>query len=113
MAGGRPPGSTSKPYRDALRQVLADAENTPAYEHRRLRRIAERHIELAARGDLPAIQSLADRLDGKAVQGHGQDSELGPLMVRWLSQPESEEVPLDTSSTQHGRDTQDKPETLQ
>src|SRR5690242_1287792 len=86
---GRPIGSTNgKPFRDALRQVVAEAKDNP----RKLRRIAEKLYDLAVAGDTHAISLLADRLDGKAVQGIGQDADLGPLTVRWLK-PEDEGVP--------------------
>jgi hypothetical protein len=35
----------------------------------------------AARGNIHAIKEIADRLDGKAVQPHGQDTDLGPITV--------------------------------
>ena len=101
MPAGRPLGSktqvSTKPFRDALKQVLADAENCPQHEKRRLRRIAERLLDLCAGGDLQAILSLADRLDGKPVQGHGQDTDLGPLTVRWMTATEATEPVLSPS----------------
>src|SRR5512138_2346162 len=92
---GRPGQSSSKPFRDALRQVIAEAKGNP----RKLRRIAEKLYDKAVGGDIHAIAIIADRLDGKAVQGIGQDSELGPVIVRWLDPSEAQlDKALDTMS---------------
>ena len=78
---GRPAGSQNKdkPFRDALRLVIADAEDNP----RKLRRIAETLFDEAARGDVAAIKEIADRLDGKVAQLHGGDDESGPIAITW------------------------------
>lgn len=75
-----------KPFRDALRMVIADAEDNP----RKLRRIAEKLFDQAAQGDVQAIKEVADRLDGKVPQAVGGSDELGPIenVVTW-KQPET------------------------
>lgn len=57
-------GARQKPFRDALRLVIAEAEDNP----RKLRRIAEKLYDAAASGDVQAIREIADRLDGKVAQ---------------------------------------------
>lgn len=63
---GRPAGAPNKdkPFRDALRMELADAGEN----HRKLRAIASKLIELAEAGDMQAIKEIADRTDGKVPQ---------------------------------------------
>ena len=63
---GRPKGATNKdkPFAEALRMELASAGT----DHKRLRNIASKLIELAECGELQAIQQIADRLDGKPAQ---------------------------------------------
>jgi hypothetical protein len=53
-----------KPFRDALRLTIAEAEDNP----RKLRKLAEALFDKAADGDIPAIKEIADRLDGKPAQ---------------------------------------------
>jgi Family of unknown function (DUF5681) len=53
-----------KPFRDALRMEIADADGN----RKVLRGIAKRLLEMAEKGDMPAISMLADRLDGKPAQ---------------------------------------------
>ncbi len=78
---GRLPGvpNKDKPYRDALRAAIAEAQDDGDY--RSLRRIARAHLKAAAGGDIGAIREIADRLDGKVPQGHGQDEELGGIQL--------------------------------
>ena len=62
--GGRP---KEKPFADALRLEIAAAGS----DHKALRAIARNLIELAQTPELaalPAINAIADRLDGKPVQ---------------------------------------------
>ncbi len=66
-----------KPYRDALRMEIAEAGDSL----RGLRAIARAHLKLAAQGKIDAIRELADRIDGKVPQGHGQDEELGGIQL--------------------------------
>ena len=61
---GNPSGAAlHRPYRDALRRALARAEQ--GGKAHSLDRIADQHLRTAAKGDLPAIKELADRLDGR------------------------------------------------
>ena len=53
-----------KPFRDALRLAVADAEDNP----RKLRKLAEALYDKAETGDVQAIKEIADRLDGKPAQ---------------------------------------------
>ncbi len=61
---GRPIGTMNrqKPFTDMLRVALLSGGG------RRLRIITERLAEKAERGDLSAIQQVADRLDGRPPQ---------------------------------------------
>lgn len=65
---GNPLGRKSeKPFADALRMELAAAGS----DHKALRRIAKNLIDLAQKPELaamPAINAIADRLDGKPAQ---------------------------------------------
>jgi hypothetical protein len=54
-----------KPFRDALRMAIADANG----EFKALRRVAEALVGKALSGDVQAIKEVADRLDGKVPQG--------------------------------------------
>ena len=71
----RPLGSENKdkPFKDALRIAICDAKKNPKI----LRRIADKLLGLAAGGDISAIKEVADRLDGKTVQGVEHDGEVG------------------------------------
>lgn len=65
MAGNANSGRRAeKPFRDALRMQLKEAGE----DHKTLRLIAAKLIEMAASGDLQAIKELADRTDGKPAQ---------------------------------------------
>lgn len=73
--GGAPLGNTNatknRPFREALDRAIAQDALTKKEEARRLRRAAENLLTRAAgkgKNNLAAIQVLADRLDGKAVQ---------------------------------------------
>ena len=92
VSGNPRGGALHRPYRDALRRAIARAErgNKP----HTLDRIADRHLQDAANGDLAAIRELADRIDGKVPQATGQDAELGPqrLVISWRSDPEPEVI---------------------
>ena len=68
-----------KPFRDALRLVIADAENNP----RKLRRIAEALFDKAEAGDVQAIKEMADRLDGKVAQIVSGDEDGAPIAITW------------------------------
>jgi hypothetical protein len=80
--GGR--SKSEKLYRDALRKAILDiAENDPQ-RRRKIELIAEAHVAKAMEGDVPAINSLADRLDGKPAQAITGDDDNGPLIVKIL-----------------------------
>lgn len=65
MAGNANSGrKAEKPFRDALRIQLKEAGE----DHKALRLIAAKLIDMAASGDMQAIKELADRTDGKSVQ---------------------------------------------
>jgi hypothetical protein len=60
-------GRADKPFADALRMELAAAGE----DHKALRKIARNLIDLAQKAELaalPAINAIADRLDGKPAQ---------------------------------------------
>lgn len=83
-------GAAAKPFRDALRMEIAAAgENSKA-----LRLIARALLDRAETGDVAAITSLADRLDGRVPQTIGQSDEHRPqkLIISWRSDPEPEVI---------------------
>ncbi|WP_235999374.1 DUF5681 domain-containing protein [Bradyrhizobium uaiense] len=59
--GGRP---KAKPFRDALNMELAAIGE----DHKALRAMAKKLIDRGMKGDLAAINVVADRLDGKPAQ---------------------------------------------
>lgn len=79
-------GPRDKPFRDALRLAISEAEDNP----RKLRRIAEALYDKAIEGDVAAIKEIGDRLDGKVPQAIGGSEELGPVetVVTW-KQPDA------------------------
>lgn len=64
----------NKPFYAALDRAIAQDDG------KRLRDCAEKLVDLAAAGEAWAVQMLADRLDGKAVQQLIGDGE-HPLVV--------------------------------
>lgn len=66
-----------KPFRDALRMEIADADG----DFKRLRKIAAALADKAETGDVQAIKEIADRLDGKVAQAITGDDELDPIKV--------------------------------
>lgn len=67
---GNPLGRSrsEKPFADALRIAINDADPSDPKGKRKLRRIAEKLVECAMNGEQWAVQMLADRLDGKPLQ---------------------------------------------
>ncbi len=62
---GNPKGpGAQKPFNDALRMEIAAA----GANHKALRSIANKLVDMAVNGDIRAIKEVADRLEGKAVQ---------------------------------------------
>lgn len=78
--GGRP---KEKPIRDALRMELAAAELGDAAVPKMgsIRALARAMIEKAQSGDVPAFNSIADRLEGKVPQGIIGDDEHDPVRL--------------------------------
>lgn len=64
---GAPVGNTNatknKPWAEALARINIQSDGV------KLRKIAEKLYELAEAGDIQAIREVADRMDGKAMQG--------------------------------------------
>jgi hypothetical protein len=102
---GRPIGSTNrqKPFRDALNIAL---HSRPLA----LRRIADRLLDSAEQGDLPAAREIIDRLDGRATQSfdYGDtpireltDSQLYEIAGRGLAEkyPEPKALPAPRQSS--------------
>lgn len=76
MAGNANSGRRQeKPFRDALRMEIAAA----GADHKALRAVAVKLLELAQSGDMQAIKELADRTDGKVPQAVVGDSESDPI----------------------------------
>ena len=102
-------GPRQKPFREALRAEIAEAQDDNDY--RSLRRIARRLLQLASGGDVRAIQEVSDRLDGKAPQFQTgdadefrralemSDDELGHIARSGLAAGAPDSVPSD--STKH------------
>jgi hypothetical protein len=68
---GNPGGRRKeKPYRDALRLVLAEqpSDTDPPKPKTKLEAVVRAHVQKARDGDYPSIQGIADRLDGKVPQ---------------------------------------------
>ena len=71
---GRPKGAWSeKKFRDALNCAVTEQTKDG---QRKLRVIAERLVEAAMNGDIPAIKEVADRLDGKPAQALTLDAHI-------------------------------------
>jgi hypothetical protein len=77
--GGR--SKNEKLYRDALRKAICQIADDDPQKRKKLDLIAEAHVTKAMTGDVPAINSLADRLDGKPVQAISGDDESGQPFV--------------------------------
>lgn len=78
MAGNANSGRQrrEKPFADALRmEILAAGE-----DHKALRAVAKALIDKATDGDIQAINTLADRMDGKVPQAHIGGEEDDPAM---------------------------------
>jgi hypothetical protein len=72
-ARGRPPGSTEKPWRDAIR--LAVNAIVGEGDARKLRLLAETLVRKGLEGDTTALKEIGDRLDGKPAQAIVGDPE--------------------------------------
>lgn len=102
MAGVKGRSGTNKgkdkPYAEALRMELLSAGD----DHRRLRNIARKHIELAEGGDLQAIKEMADRLDGKPAQ---EASITNETTIRYVARIPEKAPDAETWQTQHSPKT--------
>lgn len=75
MAGNPNPtgGKPDKLIRDALKAAIRQ-------EPEKLKRIAEKMLDLAEEGNVQAFKEITDRIDGKAVQPISGDDE-NPLTI--------------------------------
>lgn len=94
MAGVKGRSGTNKgqdkPFRDALRRAVMEADG----DEKKLHRIARALVKQASEGDVSAIREVADRLDGKPRQESDltindnrdpstlSDAELAAIIVR-------------------------------
>ena len=58
-----------------MRIALAEAHG----EGTKLRAVADAVVKEAIGGNVAAINTIADRIDGKVPQGHGGDDDLPPI----------------------------------
>ena len=82
------PGQSGNPSGNAPKKIWIAALNRAIAQDDgvRLRAAAEKLLDLAAAGEIPALRELGDRLDGKAAQtvlGSGEDGE-HELLIGWL-----------------------------
>lgn len=93
---GNPSGRPKEQaWRDALRIAVKEAMQDGTSK---LRRLAEKTVELALEGDIQAIKEIGDRLDGKPVQAVETNSEVTHYVIAipirhqtseaWVSQQE-------------------------
>ncbi len=89
---GRPAGVENKfkPFKAALLRY-ADAHPD------KLDALASKLWILAERGDIQAMKEIADRMDGKPPQGHGQDEELGGIQLVISGVDRTTDAPEDSS----------------
>lgn len=80
---GNPGGRRKdKPYRDALRKVLAEELGfDPASARTKLEAVVRAHFTEAIGGDVTAMNAIADRLDGKVPQAVVGDNDEDPINV--------------------------------
>lgn len=93
-SSGNPGGrQKEKPFRDALMLAIKEASD----DKQKLRRVAERLVDKAIDGDVPAIKEIADRLDGKVPQGviGGDDDDQPVRFVIVSGVPSKSENPND------------------
>lgn len=73
MPGGAPLGNANNKkgtlFRNQLTKIIKQEETTLGEKQRRLYKAANKLLGEAAKGEEWAIKELANRLDGKAVQG--------------------------------------------
>lgn len=78
---GAQPGNTNqsknKPWAAALARIDLQSEGA------KLRKIAEKVYEMAEAGDIQAIKEIADRMDGKSIQGVELDASVEVKGFTW------------------------------
>ena len=88
MAGPSKGSKPDKIIRDAL---ILELNRMDAYgdgeKIKKVNRIVHKLVEAATEGKLDAIKEIFDRVEGRPAQSVaiGQDTDLGPLQVTWLS----------------------------
>lgn len=94
-------GNRAKPFRDALKLAIADADGPKA-----LRKIAQALINEASGGNVMAIKEFADRLDGKVPQPVAGDDENPLTLIHRIesilvdpANPSGESIPAATIET--------------
>ena len=80
-------------WRDALVYVLDNFENSAIKKGQCLRMMANKLVEKALDGEMPAIKEIADRLDGKPHQAFVEVSDNRP--IEQLTNAELEAIILD------------------
>ena len=87
-ARGRPPGSKSKPAKDALMLMLHDVKNRDL-----LRKVWDKVAKCALQGESWAVQTLMERLDGKVPQGivggDEEDNALTVQIIKYTDKPDA------------------------
>lgn len=79
-------GSEKKPWADAIRRALARRAEGKLAD---INALADRLIDSALAGELPALKELGDRLDGKPAQTIAGDPDAPQHMVIGWAQPKS------------------------
>lgn len=83
-----------KPFADALRVEIAAAGE----DSRSLRAIARKLLDMAASGDMQAIQQVADRMDGKPSQAI---ETTGEMVHRFVARVPGKAETAETWQQQH------------
>lgn len=80
---GNPGGRRKeRPYRDALRKVLAEESDAAELQPKtKLEAVVRAHVTRAMAGDASSIVHIADRLDGKVPQAIVGDDDESPINV--------------------------------
>lgn len=80
---GNPAGTPGPKHNKLFKEALLLAVKRTEGDKTQLAHIAEALVKKAKDGDVPAINSVADRLDGKATQPIGGDDEAPPIRARF------------------------------
>ena len=103
MAGGAPLGNRNSGrgtmFRDQITKIITQENETLPEKKRRLHRSAQTLLTQAAKGTEWALKELANRLDGKAIQGVELSDPNGrslnffdPANLRNLSEAEAKQL---------------------